>query len=150
MIIGQAPGPSTDHRALAPVAFPRKYPPPIPLGAANSAGGLSTMNTTRIVGWLAAAVLVSAIYILMTSMSWAQTFRDASGKITGTATKDSNGTTTFRDGSGRQTGTATTNSNGTTTFRDGSGGMTGTEERLPRPTTCAIAQHCMDSNGKWK
>lgn len=34
--------------------------------------------------------------------------------------------TTFRDASGRTTGTATTNSNGTTTFRDGSGRMTGT------------------------
>ena len=46
------------------------------------------------------------------------TFRDASGRTTGTVTTDSNGTKTFRDGSGRTTGTATTNSNGTTTFRD--------------------------------
>jgi hypothetical protein len=46
------------------------------------------------------------------------TFRDASGRITGTVTTDSNGTRTFRGGSGRTTGTATTDSNGTTTFRD--------------------------------
>jgi hypothetical protein len=41
-------------------------------------------------------------------------------------TTDSNGTTTFRDGSGRTTGTATIDSNGTTTFRDASGRTTGT------------------------
>ncbi len=35
------------------------------------------------------------------------TFRDASGRITGTVSIDSNGTKTFRDGSGRTTGTAT-------------------------------------------
>ena len=54
------------------------------------------------------------------------TFRDASGRTTGTVTTDSNGTKTFRDGSGRTTGTATTNSNGTTTFRDAGGRTTGT------------------------
>ena len=36
------------------------------------------------------------------------TFRDASGRTTGTATTDRNGQKTFRDGSGRTTGTATT------------------------------------------
>jgi hypothetical protein len=46
--------------------------------------------------------------------------------MTGTATRDANGTRTFRDGSGRTTGTATTDSNGTTTFRDASGRTTGT------------------------
>jgi hypothetical protein len=35
------------------------------------------------------------------------TFRDARGRTTGTATRDSNGTTTFRDAGGRTTGTAT-------------------------------------------
>jgi YD repeat-containing protein len=52
--------------------------------------------------------------------------RDASGRIAGTVTTDSNGTKTFRDGSGRTTGTATTDSNGMTTFRDASGRTTGT------------------------
>ena len=34
-------------------------------------------------------------------------FRNNTGQITGTATRDSNGTTTFRDAGGRTTGTAT-------------------------------------------
>lgn len=75
---------------------------------------------------IAIAVLIC---MLLTSMSWAQTFRDASGRLTGTATRDANGQTTYRDGSGRMTGTSSRNANGTTTFRDGSGRMTGTAER---------------------
>jgi YD repeat-containing protein len=55
--------------------------------------------------------------------------RDASGRITGTVTTDSNGQQTFRDGSGRTTGTANTDSNGTITFRDAGGRMTGTATR---------------------
>src|SRR5262245_12433637 len=54
------------------------------------------------------------------------TYRDGSGRMTGTATRDANGTRTFRDGSGRTTGTATTDSNGTTTFRDASSRINGT------------------------
>jgi YD repeat-containing protein len=60
------------------------------------------------------------------------TIRDASGRITGTVTTDSNGMKTFRDGSGRTTGTATTDSNGTTTFRDANGRTTGTASRPRR------------------
>ena len=75
---------------------------------------------------LTVAVFLAA---LMPRTAAAQTFRDASGRLTGTATTDSNGTRTFRDGSGRLTGTATRDSNGTTTFRDGSGRMIGTTER---------------------
>jgi hypothetical protein len=58
------------------------------------------------------------------------TFRDASGRTTGTATTDSQGTRTFRDASGRTTGTATFSNQGsvgsTTTFRDSDGRTTGT------------------------
>jgi hypothetical protein len=54
------------------------------------------------------------------------TFRDASGRTTGTVTTDSNGTKTFRDAGGRTTGTATRDSNGTTTFRNNLGQQTGT------------------------
>src|SRR5262249_24746752 len=54
------------------------------------------------------------------------TFRDGSGRITGTVTTDSNGQRTFRDSSGRITGTANTDANGTITLRDGAGRMTGT------------------------
>jgi hypothetical protein len=85
----------------------------------------------KIIGALAVAVLIASIAALMMPRAvWGQTtFRDASGRQTGTASTSSNGTTTFRDSSGRQTGTASTNGNGTTTFRDGSGRMTGTAER---------------------
>ena len=54
------------------------------------------------------------------------TFRDSSGRATGTVSTDSSGTRTFRDASGRTTGTATRDSGGTTTFRDASGRTTGT------------------------
>jgi YD repeat-containing protein len=72
---------------------------------------------------------IAVLTLVMITAASAQnqtTFRDASGRTTGTVTTDSNGTRTFRDGSGRTTGTATTDSNGTTTFRDGAGRTTGT------------------------
>jgi YD repeat-containing protein len=74
------------------------------------------------------ATLCAAILLVLATAASAQqtTFRDASGRITGTVSTDSNGTKTFRDGSGRTTGTATRDSNGTTTFRDASGRTTGT------------------------
>jgi len=55
------------------------------------------------------------------------TLRDASGRIIGTSSTDSNGTRTWRDSSGRITETTTRDANGTTTFRDGAGRITGTE-----------------------
>jgi len=86
-----------------------------------------------VAAWLDRAVktliLVMAVYVATTASALAEpqtTFRDASGRTTGTATTDSNGTTTFRDAGGRTTGTATRDSNGTTTFRDGTGRTTGT------------------------
>jgi hypothetical protein len=64
--------------------------------------------------------LFAAILLAFPTVASAQTtFRDASGRITGTVTTDSNGTRTFRDGTGRD-------SNGTTTFRDAGGRTTGT------------------------
>src|SRR5262245_62948094 len=72
---------------------------------------------------------IAALTLAMVTAASAQnqtTFRDASGRTTGTVTTDSNGTKTFRDASGRTTGTATRDSNGTTTFRDASGRTTGT------------------------
>jgi YD repeat-containing protein len=50
-------------------------------------------------------VFVLLLAIDMQVASAQQTFRDASGRITGTVSTDSNGTRTFRDGSGRTTGT---------------------------------------------
>jgi hypothetical protein len=62
-------------------------------------------------------------------------FRDASGRTTGTATRDSNGTTTFRDASGRTTGTATFSNHGsaggTTTLRDAGGRRTASTPWVP-------------------
>ena len=78
------------------------------------------------------AITIVALTLAMITAASAQnqtTFRDASGRTTGTVTTDSNGTKTFRDGSGRTTGTATTNSNGTTTFRNSQGQTTGTATR---------------------
>ena len=72
---------------------------------------------------------IAALTLAMITTASAQnqtTYRDASGRITGTVSTDSNGTKTFRDGSGRTTGTTTRDSNGTTTFRDAEGRTTGT------------------------
>ena len=59
-------------------------------------------------------IYIVALTLAMTTVASAQnftTFRDASGRTTGTAMNDSNGTTTFCDANGRTTGTATTNVN---------------------------------------
>ena len=83
--------------------------------------GFLVMSTAALIASLAAAAV-------LTSRAEAQTFRDASGRLTGTASRDANGTITYRDGSGRMTGTATHDRNGTTTFRDASGRMLGTSQ----------------------
>jgi YD repeat-containing protein len=88
------------------------------------------------------SALTIALLLASTVLAAAQnqtTFRDASGRTTGTVSTDSNGTQTFRDSSGRMTGTATSDANGTTTFRDGSGRMTGTANK---PWICPIAGNC--------
>jgi YD repeat-containing protein len=72
---------------------------------------------------------IVALTLAMIAAASAQnqtTFRDASGRTTGTVTTDSNGTKTFRDAAGRTTGTATIDANGMITFRDASGRTTGT------------------------
>jgi hypothetical protein len=87
-------------------------------------------NSRRLSVICAAVVIATVILVaLFAGCAHAQTFRDASGRMIGTATRDSNGTTTFRDGTGRMTGTANTNSNGTTTFYNWKGQQTGTAER---------------------
>jgi YD repeat-containing protein len=54
--------------------------------------------------------IAALVFLMFATTASAQqtTFRDASGRITGTVTTDGNGTKTFRDGSGRTTGTAST------------------------------------------
>jgi len=56
-------------------------------------------------------------------------FRDAAGRVTGSARTDANGVTTFHDRAGRVTGTARTDRNGITTFRDAAGRSTGSIRR---------------------
>jgi YD repeat-containing protein len=81
---------------------------------------------------IAALVFVALMFATAASAQPSTTFRDASGRITGTVSTDSNGTKTFRDGAGRMTGTATIDSNGMTTFRDAGGRMTGTASKPRR------------------
>ena len=53
---------------------------------------------------------IAALTLAMITAASAQnqtTFRDASGRTTGTATTNSNGTVTFRNEKGQTTGTAT-------------------------------------------
>jgi YD repeat-containing protein len=76
--------------------------------------------------------IILALAVVMTAapaQAQQTIIRDASGRITGTVSTDSNGMQTFRDGKGRTTGTATIDANGTTTFRDASGRTTGTASR---------------------
>jgi hypothetical protein len=71
------------------------------------------------------AVLV-AVLLPPSAVAQTETFRDANGRITGTASRDANGTVTYRDSMGRMTGTSTRDANGTRTFRDRMGRITGT------------------------
>jgi hypothetical protein len=92
---------------------------------------LDIRTRTKIILGLA-VVLAASLMVTLARAQNSTTFRDSSGRTTGTVTTDSNGTKTFRDASGRTTGTATTNSNGTTSFRDASGRTTGTATRSGR------------------
>ena len=75
------------------------------------------------------AVILATVLAVVMSHAQTVTFRDASGRLTGTSSRDANGTVTYRDGSGRMTGTSTRDGNSTRTLRDGSGRMLGTETR---------------------
>jgi hypothetical protein len=81
---------------------------------------------------IVALSLAAAIMVCATALAWSETFRDASGRMIGSATRDTTGTTTFRDASGQRTGSATTNTYGSTTYRDGSGRMIGTSQGKAR------------------
>ena len=75
---------------------------------------------------VAAIAIVLALAATPTTAEPQTTFRDASGRTIGTATRDSAGSTTFRGADGRTTGTASRDTQGTTTFRDAGGHTTGT------------------------
>ena len=104
---------------VLPYEWPRYYPP-------AGYGPPSPYLERKEWPMSAITLCVTILLALVTAASAQTTFRDASGRITGTVTTDSNGIKTFRDGSGRTTGTATRDSNGTTTFRDAGGRTTGT------------------------
>ena len=73
--------------------------------------------------------IITAIAIALPISSAAfgqtQTFHDGSGRVTGHARSDSEGTTTFYDAAGRVSGRARTDANGVTTFTDAVGRVTG-------------------------
>ncbi|MCM0036639.1 MAG: hypothetical protein NBV66_12720 [Burkholderiaceae bacterium] len=73
-----------------------------------------------------AAIALTISSVGIASAQSKTTYRDASGRTTGSATTNSSGKTTYRDSSGRTTGSASTNSSGKTTYRDASGRTTGT------------------------
>ena len=81
-----------------------------------------------IIAGFAALFVTSCQAPLRTAHAQQQTFRDASGRTLGTASRSGN-TTIFRDDRGRTTGTATIDSQGTTIFRDSQGRTTGTTSR---------------------
>jgi hypothetical protein len=83
---------------------------------------------------LALAAIMILLALSQLAHGQSQTvIRDASGRATGTATTDSQGTTTFRDDRGRTIGTASPNgTTGTTTFRDDRGRTVGTTTRPSR------------------
>jgi hypothetical protein len=87
-------------------------------------------TSLRIIPFSAFVLIALIIAAVMPAAAQNQTtFRDASGRTTGTVTTDSYGTKTYRDSGGRTTGTATRGSQGTTTFRDAGGHTTGTAAR---------------------
>lgn len=73
-----------------------------------------------------AAITLAVSSVSIASAQSKTTYRDSSGRTTGSATTDSSGKTTYRDPSGRTTGSSSTNSSGKTTYRDPSGRTTGT------------------------
>ena len=66
------------------------------------------MRLIALIAALLLATAASAQETIIRDANGQRTFRDGSGRTTGTATIDANGMTTFRDGSGRTTGTAST------------------------------------------
>jgi len=73
----------------------------------------------------AVAVLLALAGPVAAQQSPQSTFRDSGGRVVGTSTIDTGGTTTFRDAGGRTTGTASRDGQGTVTFRDSGGRTTG-------------------------
>ena len=70
---------------------------------------------------------VAALAMSLSCMADTKTvWRDAQGRVQGTATTDSYGKTTYRDAMGRVQGSAKTDNYGKTTYRDAQGRVKGT------------------------
>ena len=65
--------------------------------------------------------IVLALIAPTAALAEQRTLYDASGKVTGRAATDSQGSTTFYDATGRVTGRTSTDSQGTTTIYDQAG-----------------------------
>ena len=83
----------------------------------------------KVVLTICAAITLALSSISIASAQSKTTYRDSSGRTTGSATTNSSGKTTYRDASGRTKGTASTSSSGKTTYRDASGRTTGSSTR---------------------
>jgi hypothetical protein len=83
----------------------------------------------KVVLTLCAAMTLAVSSINIASAQSKTTYRDSSGRTTGSATTNSSGKTTYRDASGRTTGSSSTNSSGKTTYKDASGRTTGTSSK---------------------
>jgi YD repeat-containing protein len=73
-------------------------------------------------------ITIAAVLVLLAGAALAeptQLFYNERGQITGSSSTSGN-VTTFRDRSGKMTGTAERQRDGTTLFRDGQGRLTGT------------------------
>ena len=76
-------------------------------------------------------IILSTALVCTTLMGFADTktvWRDAQGRVMGTATTDKYGKTTYRDSMGRTRGTSTTDKYGKTTYRDAQGRVQGTQK----------------------
>jgi hypothetical protein len=72
-------------------------------------------------------IMIAGVLVLLAGAAAAeptQLFYNERGQITGSSSTSGN-VTTFRDRTGKMTGTAERQSNGTTIFRDGQGRLTG-------------------------
>ena len=78
-----------------------------------------------------ATMIVTIALACAGSLGYADTktvWRDAQGRVQGTATTDSYGKTTYRDSMGRVQGTKSTDNYGKTTYRDAQGRVQGSKK----------------------
>ena len=72
-------------------------------------------------------IFALVLSVVVNAASTSSTFRDSMGRNQGTARQNGN-RTEYRDAQGRLMGTATTDSSGRTTYRDSQGRLQGTKK----------------------